>query len=178
MPPVFLALLLAAAADTAGGAAFGPGEQITYQVKWLGLPAGSAQVTVGAEAPDRPGLWPIVTIGRSDLVLYPIREKIVVWWEPSTSRSRELDLVADENRKRHRRRIEFQPEASRAHVTVQAEGKAAEVKDYDVPPDAADVASALFILRMQRLAVGDELAFPIFTGSKLFQGATPRSRSG
>jgi hypothetical protein len=172
MPPVFLALalLFAAPADAGGGAVFGPGEQITYQVKWLGLPAGSGQVTVGAETPERSGLWPIVTVGRSDVVLYPIKQKIVVWWDPATSRSRELALFADEGGHRFRKRIEFQPESSRARWTYQEEGKAAKTEEHEVPPDTADAASAVFILRNQRLAVGDEISFPIFTGTKLFQG--------
>jgi hypothetical protein len=44
------------------------------------------------------------------------------------------------------------------------------IKDHKVPPDSVDVAAAIFILRMQRLAVGERISFPIFTGSKLFQG--------
>jgi len=76
---VLLALLLAAPTEPAAVGALGPGEQITYKVSWLGLPAGSAEVTVGAEAPDRPGSLPIVTQARSDLVLYPLRNKIVSW---------------------------------------------------------------------------------------------------
>ena len=170
MPQVFLALLLAAATNAPGGAVFGPGEQITYQVKWLGLPAGSGQVTVGAETPDRPGLWPIVTVGRSDVVIHPIKQKIVVWWDPAASRPRELDLFADENKHRFRKRIEFEPAASRARMTYQEEGKPAQVKDHEVPPDAIDAASAVFSLRTRRLAVGDTYTFPIFTGNKLFEG--------
>jgi len=170
MPPVFLALVLAAAADAGSGAVFGPGEQITYQVKWLGLPAGSGQVTVGAESPDHPGTWPIVTMGRSDVALYPIKQKIVVWWDPATSRSRQLDLWAEEGKHRFKKRIEFQPESSHVRYTYQEEGKPTQVKEQDVPPDTADAASAVFILRSHRLAVGDMFSFPIWTGTKLFQG--------
>jgi len=170
MSPVFLALVLAAAADAGGGAVFGPGEQITYQVSWLGLHAGEGQVTVGAESPERPGLWPIVTMGKSDVALFPIKQKIVVWWDPATSRSRELDLYAEEGKHRFRKRIEFQPEASHARYTYLEEGKPAQIKDHTVSPDAVDAAAAVFNLRTRRLAVGDEISFPIVTGPKVFQG--------
>ena len=167
---VLLALVLAAAADTGGGAVFGPGEQITYQVSWLGLHGGSGQVTVGAESPDRPGQWPIVTVGKSDVSLFPIKQKIVVWWDPATSRSRELDLYAEEGKHRFRKRIEFQPEASHARYTYQEEGKPAQIKDHEVTPDTVDAATAVFNLRTRRLQVGDDIAFPIVTGPKVFQG--------
>ena len=92
MSAVVLALLLSAATETQPEPALGPGEQITYRVSWLGLPAGTANVTVGAEAPDRPGSLPIVTNGRSDLVVYPIRNKIVSWWDPASGRSQGLEM--------------------------------------------------------------------------------------
>ena len=90
---------------TAPTGAFGPGEQIIYKVSWLGLPAGTADVTVGVETPEHPGTLPIVTNGRSDLVIYPIRNKIISWWDPASGRSRGLEMYQDENHKRRRVRI-------------------------------------------------------------------------
>ncbi len=150
--------------------AFGPGEQITYKVSWIGLPAGTAEVAVGAEAPERPGALPIVTNGRCDLVIYPIRDKIVSWWDPATGRSRGLEMYADENHKRRRLRVEFDGSTGKAQVTRQIEGQAVREVQMDVPPGSVDVASAVFFLRAARLADGDEMEMPIFTGSKLFRG--------
>jgi hypothetical protein len=164
-----LVLTAGAAVDTATPA-FGPGEQVTYRVSWLGIPTGSGQVTVGAELPDRPGIWPIVTTARSDLAIFPMRDKIITYWEPAAARSQGLDLFADENHKRRRQRIDFHPSAGKATVLRQKEGEPIEQKEIAVPPDATDVASAVFLLRTRRLAVGDEFAFPIFTGAKVFEG--------
>jgi uncharacterized protein DUF3108 len=164
-----LVLTAAAAVDTSTPA-FGPGEQVTYRVSWLGIPTGSGQVTVGAELPDRPGIWPIVTTGRSDLAIYPMRDKIITYWDPAGARSQGLDLFADENHKRRRQRIDFHPAAGKATVLRQKEGEPIDQKEIAVPPDAIDVASAVFLLRTRRLAVGDEFAFPIFTGAKVFEG--------
>lgn len=165
-----LALMLAAPAVSPAVANLGPGEQITYRVSWLGMLAGDAEIMVGAEAPDHPGSWPIVTNGRCDLVIYPMRNKIVSWWDPATGRSRSLELYADENHKRRRMRIEFERGDGRALVTRQAEGEPAKESRVDVPAGSVDVASAVFLLRAARLEDGDELSIPIFTGSKLFKG--------
>ena len=170
MSVVVLALLLSAATETRPEPALGPGEQITYRVSWLGLPAGTANVTVGAEAPDRPGSLPIVTNGRSDLVVYPIRNKIVSWWDPASGRSQGLEMYSDENRKRRRLKIDFDRSTGKAHVLRQVEGESTRESQVDVPHGAVDVASAVFFIRAARLADGDTLTMPIFTGAKLFNG--------
>ncbi len=165
---VVLALMLAAPTSSPG--ALGPGEQITYRVSWLGLPAGTADVSVGAESPARPGSLPIVTNGRCDLVVYPMRNKIISWWDPASGRSRGLEMYSDENRKRRRLKIEFDAGAGKAHVFRQTEGESPREAQVEVPPGAVDVASAVFLIRTARLQDGDELSIPIFTGSKLFRG--------
>ena len=163
-------MLLAAPAEPATAAALGPGEQITYKVSWLGLPAGNAEVTVGAEAPDRPGSLPIVTQARSDLVVYPLRNKIVSWWDPASGRSRGLEMYAEENRKRRRLKIDFDRSAGNAEVIRQNEGEPPKESKVEVPPGAVDVATAVFFLRSMRLGEGDTVTMPIFTGAKLFKG--------
>ena len=172
MSAVVLALFLAASTEpaTATAGALGPGEQITYKVSWLGLPAGSAEVTVGAEATDRPGSLPIVTQARSDVVLYPLRNKIVSWWDPATGRSRGLEMYSEENRKRRRLKIDFDRSQGNAEVFRQNEGEPPKESKVEVPSGAVDVATAVFFLRSQRLGDGDTVTMPIFTGAKLFKG--------
>jgi len=165
-----LVLMLAVSPEPPPAGSLGPGEQITYRVSWLGLPAGVADVTMGAEAPDRPGSLPIVVNGRCDLVIYPMRDKISAWWDPASGHSRGLDMLADENHKRRRMRIEFDTAAGKARVLKQADGGPPHESVVDVPPGAVDVVSAIFFIRGARLADGDELTMPIFTGSKLFKG--------
>ncbi len=167
---VVLALLLAAAPGATPEGSLGPGEQIIYQLRWLGLPAGTADVTVGAESPDRPGSLPLVTNGRSDLVVYPIRNRIISWWDPASGRSRGLEMYSEENRKRRRLKIDFDRSAGQAQVFRQNEGESPKESKVEVPPGACDVASAVFFLRTARLADGDTISLPIFTGAKLFRG--------
>ena len=170
MSAVVLALLMAASTEPLPEPALGPGEQITYRVSWLGLPAGTANVTVGAESPDRPGSLPIVTNGRSDLVVYPMRDKIVSWWDPASGRSQGLEMYSEENHKRRRLKIDFDRSVGKARVFRQVEGEQARESQVDVPAAAVDVASAVFFIRIARLTEGDTLTIPIFTGAKLFKG--------
>ena len=69
MSAVVLALLLAAPTEAPPEPALGPGEQITYRVSWIGLPAGTADVTLGAQSPGLGSSLPIVTNARSDIVV-------------------------------------------------------------------------------------------------------------
>jgi len=167
---VVLALMLAAPTESLPPGSLGPGEQITYRVTWLGLPAGTADVSVGAETSERPGSLPIVTNGRCDLVVYPMRNKIVSWWDPASGRSRGLEMYSDENRKRRRLKIDFDGSEGKASVFRQTEGESPRESQVAVPAGAVDVASAVFFIRTAPLADGDELSMPIFTGSKLFRG--------
>jgi Protein of unknown function (DUF3108) len=178
MSAVLLALVLASALDAPNRPILGPGEQITYRVSWLGLPAGSAEVTMGAESAERPGSLPLVTNGRCDLVVYPLREKVIAWWDPASGRSRGLEQYSEENRKRRRMKIEFDPRARKALVTRQVEGEPPRQKVVAVPPGSLDVASAVYFLRASPLDDGAALSMPIFTGSKLFEGhATVEGRA-
>lgn len=170
MSAVVLALMLAAPTGTPPAGAFGPGEQITYKVSWLGLPAGTADVTVGAEAPERPGSLPIVTKGQCDLIIYPIRDRIISWWDPAAGRSRGLEMYQDENHKRRRVRIDFDGSSGKAQVVKQVEGEPARRSEVEVPAGSVDVATAVFFLRAARLAEGDVVSMPIFTGTKVFKG--------
>ena len=162
--------MLTAATGTPPAGAFGPGEQITYKVTWLGLPAGVADVAVGSETPEHPGSLPIVTNGRCDLVIYPIRDKIVSWWDPASGHSRGLEMYQDENHKRRRMRIDFDGPSGKAEVVRQLEGEPAKKSEVEVPPGAVDVSTAVFFLRAARLAEGDTVTMPIFTGTKVFKG--------
>jgi hypothetical protein len=166
---VALALGLASlsAAETT---AFGPGEQVVYRASFLGIPAGSIQVTVGAEFPDTPGVWPIVLLGRSDvgLFFFPIRDKMVLRWDAERSQTRGMEMWADENHKHRHLRIVFDHAEGKAKLFRQLERQEPVQEEISVKPDAADVASALYLLRTRPLEPGTELTLPVVTPSKQF----------
>ncbi|MBI3184770.1 MAG: DUF3108 domain-containing protein [Myxococcales bacterium] len=165
---VFSATALAGEVDARS--AFGPGEQATYRVHYLGLAAGTAQVTVGAEMKMwGKQVWPIVTLARTESVaaVYPIRDKFVTYWDPAVSRTIGSDLYADENRKKRRQRIKLNGDGV-AEVIKQREGQDEVLERHEVDPMAFDIASAALALRSRELSVGQEHELPVFTGAKSF----------
>jgi hypothetical protein len=164
-----LPLLLAplAAAETT---AFTPGEQVVFHASFLGISAGTVQSTVGVEFPDRPGVWPIVMLARSEsaLFFFPIRDKLVVLWDSEHSLTLGMEMWADENHKRRRVKISFGPTEGKATVVREAAGQPPAQTELSVAAGASDVASALYLLRTHPLEVGTELTLPVVTPSKQF----------
>jgi Protein of unknown function (DUF3108) len=151
--------------------AFGPGEQATYRVNYLGVTAGSTQVTVGAPTKFAgQEVWPIVSVAKSDpdLGVWPIKDKYITYWQPALQTALGSDLFADENRKRRRQRVKLNDGGKSALVVKQKEGEAPRESTHELPPGTTDVAGATFALRNRPLRVGDEYAYPVFTGSKSF----------
>lgn len=151
--------------------AFGPGEQATYRIEYLGVTAGMTQITVGAPTKfSGQDVWPIVSVARSDpdLGVWPIKDKYVTYWQPSRQTAVGSDLFADENRKRRRQRVKWLPDGTSALVVKQKEGEAPRESTHQLQPGTTDVAGATFALRNRPLRVGDAYEYPVFTGSKTF----------
>ncbi|MCP3060744.1 DUF3108 domain-containing protein [Myxococcus sp. K38C18041901] len=157
--------------EASANPAFGPGEQAQYRVKYLGMTAGTAQVTVGAPMKQwGEDVWPIVAVARSDALIgvWPIKDKFVSYWKADTQRVVGSDLHADENGKRRRQRIKMQPDGKSVFVVKQKEGEAPRESTAEVVEGTLDVTGATFALRNRELVVGGEYAYPVFTGSKSF----------
>lgn len=165
------AVLLASPARAERQSAFGPGEQSTYKVQYLGVTAGTAEITVGAETTQYGAkVFPIVTNARSHGVvdLYPIRDKFVTFWDFSQERCVGNDLFADENRVKRRQRIKLDHANGKATVVKKKEGGDEQVATVDVASGVQDIASATFALRNKPLAVGGVYEIPVFTGKRSF----------
>ncbi len=162
----FLLSGLAAAETTA----FGPGEQVLYRASFLGIPAGTIQVTVGQDFPDQPGVWPILGLGRSDIGLFffPIHDRLVIHWDAEHARTLGLEMWADENHKRHHLKLAFDPSEGKATLQTQWEGQPVVQRELQVEPGAADVASALYVLRTHALEPGTQFVIPVVTPKKQF----------
>lgn len=162
----------AALAQGAGPTAFSPGEQARYRIQYLGVTAGSAQVTVGA--PMRQwgkDVWPIVAVAKSESVagVWPIKDKFVSYWDFGAQRVLGSDLLEDENGHRRRSRTKLSEDGRSALVVKQKEGETPRESTYALAEGTLDVAGATFALRNRPLEVGREYAYPVFTGAKTFQ---------
>ncbi|MDY7225236.1 DUF3108 domain-containing protein [Hyalangium rubrum] len=164
-------MLSGAALAQEANKAFGPGEQSLYRVQYLGVTAGTAQITVGAPMKQwGQQVWPIVSLAKSDpsLNVWPIKDKFVSYWHSDTQRSLGSDFFADENNKRRRQRIKVEGDGSSAHVVRQKEGAAPSEATHQLPPGTMDLAAATFALRNRGLVEGQEYSYPVFTGSRSF----------
>jgi hypothetical protein len=151
--------------------AFGPGEQSLYRVQYLGVTAGTAQITIGAPMKQwGEQVWPIVSLAKSDPLIgvWPIKDKFVSYWQAGAQRSLGSDFFADENNKRRRQRIKLQENGRSAHVVRQKEGAAPVEATHELPDGTMDLAGATFALRNRGLVEGQEYSYPVFTGSRSF----------
>lgn len=153
--------------------AFGPGEQTSYEVSWLGLTAGVAQVTV-AQPRNYEGhtVWPIVCVGKTTSLgaIYPINDRFISWWDPSEGRPVGADFTVREHHFHQNDRYAYDRDAGQAVVTRHREGKEPYELRFDMPGhDTMDLASAAFSLRSTPLKVGEEHVVPIFTGVRVYR---------
>lgn len=167
-----LAVHGAAVAQTTVSSAFGPGEQTTYAVKYLGLTAGVAQVTVGwpMEQFGRE-VWPLVCVGRTTdaAAVFPVNDRFVSYWDPVAREAVGSDFVADENKERRRERYRYDFVARQAIATKQRAGEPPRESRYAIEPGTVDLASAAFRLRNEKLEPGRVYEMDVFTGVKTYR---------
>jgi hypothetical protein len=170
---LLFSLLLSGSALAQGEArtAFGPGEQARYRVQYLGVTAGSAQVTVGAPMKQwGKDVWPIVSVAKSEAVadVWPVKDKYVSYWDFSAQRVLGADMHQDQNHKRRRVRVKLSEDGRSALVVKQKEGETPRESTHELTQGTLDVTGAIFALRNHPLEEGKEYAYPVFTGSKSF----------
>ncbi|MFO0597056.1 MAG: DUF3108 domain-containing protein [Myxococcaceae bacterium] len=177
--PLIAALVLASSSAFALDPAkvksvFGPGEQTTYEVSYLGFVAGRAQLTVGWSM-EQFGheVWPLVCLGETTKTaagLWPIKDRFISYWDPLEQRAVGSDFFVQENTHKHRERYQYDLSTKQAIVTRYPEGKEPWQFSFDnVAEDTRDLAAAGFSLRNVPLVVGAVHQMPIFTGVKLYQ---------
>jgi len=150
---------------------FGPGEQIRYEVSYLGVVAGQAQVTVGWGMQQfGRQVWPVVCAGQTSSItdIAHVRDRFVTYWDPDAGHSVGADFFADENHHKRRERFEYDVDAGKIHVTKQRPGQPPASRTFDSQAAPFDLAAAGFSLRTKHLEVGAVYDLPIFTGVKLF----------
>lgn len=167
--PTAAALLLAAAAlagPPARADAFAPGEEIVFDVKYLGLPTGEGRILVGAPAGE---VWPVIFQAKTDGVagFIDVREHLVTYWDSTTRLTRGSDLRAYEVGDYHQDTARFDRVNGRATVTVQRKDRLTK-KTFDVPADVHDLTSAFMWLRLQPLEPGKRYEVPVVASSRHF----------
>jgi hypothetical protein len=166
-----LTMTLATAADSQVSHPFGPGEELVFQIKTLGMKSGTAQFNVGAAETVRDLLaWPIVMFARSEGLtdtVFPIRDRFATFWELKTGLPVEAVLAASEGGRKRSMTIRFhRGEGPHAEVHVSEPGKDPVSLSDPMDPNAQDFQSAVYWLRTRPLKVGDREEIPIVAGKR------------
>jgi len=165
-----LAGLASAAEPTPIRSAFGPGEQSTFEVSYLGVPTGIATITVGLKMQQYGrDVWPLVCTAQTDLDIYPVRDRFVSYWDFAAQQNVGSDFVADENKKRRREKFRYDRVAGKIFATKQAGGKEERALEYPLPEGVVDLAAAAFQVRNKPLNIDDVVTVSIFTGMITYQ---------
>ena len=151
--------------------AFGPGEHTVYEIRYLGIAAGIADLRVGSTLKrDGVDVWPIISVGQttSFASLYQVNDRFISYWDPNRAQNVGSDFFVEENRKRRRERYSYDRQARTVFATKQKEGNDPVDREFEIRADALDLAAAGFWLRNMPLSVGAQYERAIFTGSKQF----------
>lgn len=150
---------------------FGPGEQTEYEVSYMGLTAGRAQLTVGWKM-EQFGheVWPLVCVGETTSLgaMYPVKDRFISYWDPAERRTVGADFFVQEAKHRRKERYEYDFATQQAIVTKQLEGREAYEVRYDIQNGTFDLAAAGFGLRNTKLVPGDVHEMPIFVGNRSY----------
>lgn len=152
--------------------AFGPGEQTTYEVSYLGLTAGRAELTVGwTMEQDGHDVWPLVCVGETTQLggIWPVKDRFISYWDPSAQQTIGADFFVSENKHRRKERYRYDTESNNAVVIRQTAGHAPEERVFPIEPGTMDLAAAGFGLRNKALVPGTVHEFPVFTGVKSYR---------
>jgi hypothetical protein len=167
------ALRLVSALVSLQASPFGPGEELVFQVKMLGVKNGTAQFDVGApEQVEGVSVWPIVMTARSTGLtdaVFPVRDRFVSFWDPASSLPVEGRLSANEGGKQRTLSMLFRRPGEGAAASVQVlleDSRGTTTTTTAMEPKAQDVQSAVYWLRTRPLRVGDHESVPVVAGKR------------
>jgi hypothetical protein len=165
MPAALLSLALSLAAAPPAALPFQPGEQMEFQVEYLGIKVGAARIWVGS---PEGSLLPVFMQARTGglTAMLDVREQLVSNLDAGTGLPRSSSLEAVELGYRHGDSTTFDPEAGKA--TVHSRGKyGVTVKEVEAPAGTLDFVALLFRLRVLPLETGARHEFSVLAGSKV-----------
>lgn len=160
----------AARGEGSSFAAFQPGERLNFDLHWNGIFAGTAVLTVEpwVEIGGRPA-WHFLLSVRSSPFLdlfYKVRSTFEGFADLDLSRSLLYRKKQQEGSYRSDVRVEFDWETG----TARYENRGKKRQETPLLPGTLDPLSVCYFLRLQDLAVGQELEAPVSDGKKCVPG--------
>lgn len=141
-------------------------ERFEYDLRWLGIKAGTAELEVGKEGEN----IRIVSTARSDRwvsVFYPVDDRVESVFKVGPSGALPISFVKRlrEGRFRRHREYLFDNGAGKVFLNDHLKGEKAE---FAVPLTVFDPLSALYRMRALPLRVGESVYLPVFDDKKLW----------
>jgi len=149
--------------------AFGPGEKLSYVLKWAGVPAGdSVMEVVEGEYSGGANLYRVISTAKSRSlvdVIYKVRNRYETHIHPFDGLTRKYVFDMREGGKREDRLLIFDQNKLSVTRILKKKGDV-QIKDYEIPLYTQDNLSALYALRNEPLRVGDSLTYRVFESRK------------
>lgn len=158
------AVLLVAPPDAT--AAFAPGEETVFDLRFLGMRAGEGKISVGRAEGN---VWPIIFQARTAGVagLVDIREHLVSYWDAAARLPRGSDLRALEVGDYHVDAARFDRERRQITLEVTRKGRRT-IRTMPASADVQDLTSAFMWLRLKPLSPGERYEIPVASGDQQF----------
>ena len=146
--------------------AFGPGERLVYDIRYLGMSAGTGVMEVKpAEILGGQQVYPIVSTAQSnDMVslFYPVNDRVESRIDVAALYSHRIDIRQHQGKKRREKSITFDQVR---HIAVQQ--KNGRETSFPIPPAVQDSLSSLYFFRNQTFPpAGQSVFIPVHESEK------------
>ena len=145
---------------------FQAGEELTFELRWLGVSVGVATLSVGPlSRVDGHDVLPLLSLARSHSFLstfYAVDDRVESHFDPRRLLPRAYRIQLQEGSYRVRREVLFDPEQQRATYSTNHQ-PASLVSTSEAVQDPL---SSLYIVRTLPLKVGESVYLPIFDRGK------------
>jgi hypothetical protein len=151
--------------------AFSIPERLEYDLRWMGLKAGTACLEIKKEDGDRVRIVSTAKSADWVSVFYPVEDRVESLLETgSTMLVLNYHLRTREGRHRKDKEVIFRTEAGKAEYIDHLKD---EKKEFDIPAEIYDPLSAFYRVRTMDLKVGDSVYVTVFDSKKIWNVEVP-----
>jgi Protein of unknown function (DUF3108) len=152
---------------------FSTGERLRYEVRWRGLPAGHAEITVSADR-SAAGRWKASATAKSVGYvsnIYPVEDEYQSQFRHPGFCSTGIHKQIQEGERHREVRLQFDAQRRVAKLEDQdmTDHTPPKVEQFAIPECVQDILSAVYYARSQPLTVGQSFEFPLNDGAKTIQ---------
>ena len=144
-------------------------EELTYQVKWLGLSIGTVTAKINGikKIQGRDAYALEITARSNELIsnLYPVNDRYVSYIDTENLYVLRCEVYRSERRYRKDAIIDFDQDAHKAHFRNLLDKSE---KTIDIPPAVQDPVSMAYFFRTVPLEVGQEKEFNVYSNESIY----------